>query len=57
MIEFKRDKSARIAMNQIKDSGYADQFEHDKQGKTIHLLGISFSSRERNINQWQDEIL
>jgi len=57
VIEFKRDKSARIAMNQIKDSGYADQFEHDKQGKTIHLLGISFSSRERNINQWQDEIL
>ena len=27
-----------------------------KRGNTIHLLGINFSSKERNIVDWKEEI-
>ena len=56
IFEFKHDQSADIALKQIHDKGYANQFASDSS-KTVHLVGINFSSREKNINEWKEEIL
>ena len=56
IFEFKHDQSADIALKQIHDKGYANQFASDSS-KTVHLVGINFSSSEKNINEWKEEIL
>ncbi len=56
VFEFKHDQSADIALKQIHDKGYADQFASDSS-KTVHLVGINFSSSEKNISEWKEEIL
>ena len=56
IFEFKHDQSADMALKQIHDKGYANQFASDSS-KTVHLVGINFSSREKNINEWKEEIL
>ena len=56
VFEFKHDQSADIALNQIHDKGYADQFASDSS-KTVLLVGINFFSSEKNINEWKEEIL
>ena len=56
VFEFKHDQSADIALKQIHDKGYANQFASDSS-KTVHLVGINFSSSEKNINEWKEEIL
>ena len=57
VFEFKLDQSADTALRQIHDKGYANQFDADKKIKTVHLVGINFSSREKNIDEWKEEIL
>ena len=57
VFEFKRDESADIALRQIHEKGYANQFDVDRKTKTVHLVGINFSSKEKNINEWKEEIL
>ncbi len=42
VMEFKRDSSAKEAMKQIKDKGYADSFKLD--GRKIILVGANFAS-------------
>ncbi len=56
IFEFKHDQSADIALKQIHDKGYANQFASDSS-KTVHLVGINFSSSEKKINEWKEEIL
>ena len=56
IFEFKHDQSADMALKQIHDKGYANQFASDSS-KTVHLVGINFSSREKNINEWKEEVL
>ena len=56
IFEFKHDQSADIALKQIHDKGYANQFASDSS-KTVHLVGINFSSSEKNISEWKEEIL
>ena len=56
IFEFKHDQSADIALKQIHDKGYANQFASDSS-KTVHLVGINFSSSEKNINEWKEEVL
>ena len=53
--ELKVDEPANIALNQIKNRQYYRKYEGTK--KTIHLIGISFSSRSRNIKNYTEEIL
>ncbi len=55
IIEFKLDKSAEEALNQIKEKKYYEKYE--KEGNKLHLLGINFSSNERNITEWKEEVL
>ena len=57
VFEFKRDQSADIALKQIHDKGYANQFDVDRKTKTVHLVGINFSSKEKNITEYKEEIL
>ncbi|MDD7200766.1 MAG: PD-(D/E)XK nuclease domain-containing protein, partial [Spirochaetales bacterium] len=56
VMEFKADKSAEAALRQIKDKHYADKFRLER-GKTIHLLGIAFSSTGHTVQEWKEEIL
>ena len=42
-------------LSQIKEKRYYEKYE--KKGSTIHLLGINFSSKERNIRDWKEEII
>ena len=55
IIELKLDKNAEEALNQIKERKYYEKYA--KEGTVIHLLGINFSSAERNITEWKEEII
>ena len=55
IIELKLDESAEKALKQIKEKRYYEKYE--KKGNTIHLLGINFSSKERNIRDWKEEVV
>ena len=49
IFELKVDKSAQQALEQIKEKGYAEPYL--PQQKIIFLIGINFSSVERNVNE------
>ena len=51
ILEFKLDKSAEEALQQIEDKQYAKPFEHD--GRTIYKIGVNFSSQTRRIDGWK----
>ena len=51
IIEFKLDKSADEAIQQIEDKQYARPFEHD--GRHIYKIGVNFSSHTRRIDEWK----
>lgn len=54
ILEFKMT-TADIALQQIRDKGYAQSFQ--ASGKTIRLLGIAFDKAKRNIADWKSETL
>lgn len=63
LFEFKVDASARVALDQIKDKKYYEKYLNipvEKQFgdgiKKIHLVGIGFSSAERNISEYLVEV-
>ena len=43
------------AIAQIKAQGYAAPFAADP--RTVHLVGVSFNERKRNIEAWREEVL
>ena len=47
--------SAEDALNQIKESRYAEQYKAD--GKKIVLIGSSFDEQTRTIKAWKTEAL
>ena len=52
IFEFKVDQSATVAIEQIKQKGYAERFNTpENKGKVIHLMGISFSEEHRNLDE------
>jgi len=53
-LEFKLDKSAQEAIDQINEMGYTSRFK----GQTIHQIGINFSSAQREVAEiiWQTTI-
>ena len=55
IIEFKFNQSADRAIEQIRENKYYEPYMKEK--KTIHLLGINFSTEEKNIIEWKDEVL
>ena len=55
IIEFKFNQSAEKAIDQIKEKKYYERYLDTN--KKIHLLGINFSTKEKNIEEWKDEVL
>jgi Predicted AAA-ATPase/PD-(D/E)XK nuclease superfamily len=52
LFEFKIDSSAEKALQQIRDNDYARRFE--STGKPIHLIGASFNTKTRLIDDWKE---
>ena len=50
IFEFKFNKTAREALDQINTKGYAERFATD--GRTIVKVGVSYSTAARNIDNW-----
>lgn len=61
IIEFKLNKTADAALEQIDEKKYADSFiiPAKEKGQVIHQLGINFSYDEktRNVSDWKEEII
>ncbi|MCD4738768.1 MAG: ATP-binding protein [Anaerolineae bacterium] len=53
IIEFKCNQSAEVALRQIHAQGYPEQYR--RQGKELLLLGLNFSTEERNLTAWKVE--
>ena len=51
VFEFKRDKSAEEALQQIEDMGYAKPYAADR--RTVLKIGVNFDSKERTIDGWE----
>ena len=49
VFEFKFNKSARSAIRQIREKGYADQYKGDE--RPVTLVGVNFRSAKRNIDE------
>jgi Predicted AAA-ATPase/PD-(D/E)XK nuclease superfamily len=55
IFEFKFNKTAQEAFDQIIDTKYADKYS--TSGKRITGIGVNFSSTERGINEWIAKVL
>lgn len=51
ILEFKLDKTAEEALQQIEEKQYAKPFEHD--GRQLYKIGINFSTWTRRIDGWK----
>jgi hypothetical protein len=54
VMEFKLDAPAAEAMAQIHDRGYFERFLG--QNKQVRLLALSFSSEEKGVSEWLEEV-
>jgi PD-(D/E)XK nuclease superfamily/Predicted AAA-ATPase len=55
IFEFKINKTADEALQQIKDKNYASKYENTT--KQIVLIGANFDTKEREMNDWAVEIV
>ena len=55
IFEFKFKKTAEEALQQIKDRKYADKYR--AFNKTIIGIGVNFVPEDKEINEWETEIL
>ena len=55
VIELKRDKSARDALEQVKSMKYHEKYVNTN--KTIHIIGLNCISDKSQINEWVEEIV
>ena len=55
VMEFKCDQGAEVGLRQIRERGYAERYA--RSGKRVVLVGINFSTEERNIAEWKAEVL
>ena len=53
IFEFKVDKSAREALDQIEAKGYAEPYRADE--RTIIRIGAAFDSEKRSLSEWETE--
>lgn len=53
IFEFKRDKSADEALQQIEDKGYAKSYVADT--RALIKVGVNFNSKEGSIDEWKTE--
>ena len=58
LFELKVDRSADEAIEQIHEKRYGEIFREEmKRGKILHLIGIGFSSEERTIRNYREEVI
>ena len=59
IIEMKFEDTADCVLSQISDRKYYYRFLNDAtdRKKTVLLLGISFLCSERNIREWQEDVI
>ncbi len=50
IFEFKVDKSAKEALEQIEEKGYAEPFSADK--RQLFKIGVNFDSETRSLSEW-----
>ena len=50
IFELKINQSAQIALDQIKEKGYAEQYKGS--GKEIVMIGLNFDTDARNVDEW-----
>ncbi len=55
VIEIKVDQSVETAIEQIKAKRYYAKFINTD--KTIHIVGLNFSSKTRQITEWKEEMI
>ena len=55
MMELKLDGSSSAALQQIHEKQYFKPYLH--KGKQIAIIGANFSSKRRNVSDWQGELL
>lgn len=55
IMEFKIDRSPKEALQQINDKRYADRYL--ALGRTVMKVGVEFSTNERNIGDWEYEVV
>ncbi|MEN0045896.1 MAG: AAA family ATPase [Bacteroidota bacterium] len=55
LLEFKFNKNAQTALQQIKKKGYAEKYYGDEREKV--LLGINFSSESKTVDDWTFEVV
>ncbi|MGB3851866.1 MAG: AAA family ATPase [Tunicatimonas sp.] len=55
VMEFKLDEEAAEALAQIKAKGYAQPYLN--QGKAVKAIGIRFSSEQKQLNAWVEEVM
>ncbi len=55
IIEFKCNQSSDMAIQQIKEKKYYEPYKN--RGKEIILIGINFSTKDRNISDYKVEVL
>lgn len=51
IFEFKRDSSAKEALEQIEAKEYAASYSADK--RKLFKIGVNFSTKERNLTEWE----
>ncbi|MEY4935490.1 MAG: hypothetical protein RIS64_1849 [Bacteroidota bacterium] len=54
IFEFKFKETADVALQQIRDKGYADKYR--ASGKSITGIGVNFSDQKRTIEDWKTEL-
>lgn len=50
ILEFKCNQSAAVAIQQMHNKGYAEAY--CQSSKQIILMGLNFSTEERNLVEW-----
>ncbi len=55
VVEMKVDESADRALKQIRKKGYYHKYIN--RSRTIHIIGMNFSSETRQITEWKEEVI
>ena len=55
VLEFKLDNSAKTALEQIKERGYAQPYVGG--GKIVRAVGLNFNAKQKALDQWQQEVI
>lgn len=52
IFEFKLGGSAKVALQQIEEKGYAEPYALD--ARPVHKIGVSFGKKSGTIDEWKE---